>query len=144
MYAVAVALSGIIVAIGLRLNKRESATRKERAHRGRIVGIASGVEALLIFIAVNVLANMGRRDLAAPAIAIIVGLHFFPLARWLPARPYYATGAALVFVGIAGLAVPDAKVRLDAVCIAAACVLWLTGGIVLWLGRRRVAAARPL
>jgi uncharacterized protein len=37
-------------------------------------------------IGVNVLANVGLRQFTAPLIAIIVGLHFVPLARWLPER----------------------------------------------------------
>jgi hypothetical protein len=51
----------------------------------RKAGIASGVEGLAILLAVNVLAHFGRSDYAAPVIAIIVGLHFMPLAQRLPA-----------------------------------------------------------
>jgi hypothetical protein len=140
MYAAAVVISSVIIVIGLRLTGRESGASEERKHRGRVVGIASGAEVLAIFVAVNVLTNIGRSDLAAPLIALIVGLHFFPLARWLPAPLYYASGVALVIIGAAGIAVSDVNVRLFAVCVAAACVLWLTCGIVLCRGFRRMPA----
>ena len=111
--------------------------RKQTARRpnqptanGRLVGIASAVEGLLIFIAINVLQNIGRPNLITPAVAVIVGLHFWPLARWLPARGYYLTGAALVVVGAAGLLVPDPGARALVVSLAAAGVLWLTS---LWV-----------
>ncbi|HEY2581809.1 MAG TPA: hypothetical protein VGI43_08385 [Mucilaginibacter sp.] len=42
-------------------------------------GIIFGAEALLIFIAVNVVINIGHPDLIIPVIALVVGLHFYPL-----------------------------------------------------------------
>jgi energy-converting hydrogenase Eha subunit E len=69
--------------------------------------------------------------LIAPVVAIIVGLHFLPLARWLPGPIYYLTGALLVVVGLAGAAVQEPTVRILTVCIGAAGVLWLSCAIVL-------------
>ena len=110
----------------------------EGGRRGRLIGITSAAEGLLILVAVNVLANIGKRDFTAPAVAIIVGLHFPPLARGLRARVYYATSALLIGVGTAGCFVEDANRRLLAVCLSAACVLWLTcGGVLLWTGVER-------
>ena len=67
----------------------------------------------------------------APAGAIIVGLHFVPLARWLPARLYYATAALLTAAGVAGFFIADVKPRVVIVSIGAASVLWLTCAAVL-------------
>ena len=71
--------------------KREGKTTTVKSKKGgrrigRFVGIASGVEGILIILTVNVLANIGKSELLIPIIAIIVGLHFLPLARWLPVK----------------------------------------------------------
>lgn len=130
MYGVALFITGAIITAALRLGAG-IASPEEHARRGRLVGIASGVEGVLILVAVNVLANIGKRDFSAPVVAIIVGLHFLPLARWLPARFYYVTSALLVGCGIAGFSVADADRRLLTVSIGAACALWLTCAVVL-------------
>jgi hypothetical protein len=130
MYAVGIVISGLMVALGWRRRGR-SAAREERKRRGRIVGIASAVEGATIFAAVTVLVNLGRRDLIAPAVAIIVGLHFLPIARWLPAPIYYLTAALLVAVGMTGAVVQDLPARILTVGIGAAAVLWLSCGVVL-------------
>ena len=66
-------------------------SEEEGRRIGRLVGITSGVEGILIFLAVNILDNIGKSELLAAVVAIIVGLHFFPLARWIPAKLYYYT-----------------------------------------------------
>jgi hypothetical protein len=114
----------------------EQASPEEHARRDRLVGIASGGEGLAIFLAMIVLGNLGLSDYAAPVIAIIVGLHFVPLARWLPAHLYYGTGALLIVLGVYGFAIRPPDRRLLIVSVGAACILWLTCIIV--LGRARV------
>jgi hypothetical protein len=130
MYAVGIVISGLMVAFGWR-RRGPSAAREERKRRGRIVGIASAVEGAAIFAAVIVLVKLGRRDLIAPAVAIIVGLHFLPLARWFPAPIYYLTAALLIAVGMAGAAVQGLPARILTVGIGAAAALWLSCGVVL-------------
>lgn len=137
MYGIPLVISALIIVAAWRRRADAAVSPEERARRGRLVGIASGAEGLLIFVAVNVLANIGKRDFAAPVVAIIVGLHFAPLARWLPARLYYATSALLVALGIAGFMVPGTDQRLLVISIGAACVLWLTCGVVLHFGDAR-------
>src|SRR4029079_14567844 len=63
--------------------------------------------------------------LMLPAAAIIVGLHFFPLARGIPARLYFATGGGLLLAGIVGLVLPPNE-RAAIVGFGAALVLWAT------------------
>ena len=103
----------------------------EEARRGRLVGWASAAEGLAIFVAANVLGNSGHRDAIAPVIALIVGAHFIPLARGLPAPAYYATAVALAALGLAGLGVTDLSTRLTLVSAGAAGVLWLTSASAL-------------
>ena len=77
-------------------------------HVGRLVGIWSAVEGIAMFVAADMLINAHRSDALMPVFAIIVGLHFLPLARGIPVRLYYGTGAALITLGVAGLMVPQA------------------------------------
>lgn len=48
---------------------------------GKWFGIIFGAEGLGIFIAVNVVINLGYPQLVIPVIALVVGLHFYPLAK---------------------------------------------------------------
>jgi hypothetical protein len=136
-YGIPLVVTGLIVIAALRGRDRlEQVSPEEDARRGRVVGIASGGEGVAILVAVNVLAYAGRSDYAAPVIAIIVGLHFVPLAKWLPARLYYGTCALLVVLGICGFLIRRPDLRLLIVSIGAACILWITCVIVV-LGLKR-------
>ena len=61
-------------------------------------------EGVGLFVAVNVVVNLHRPDLQLPAIALVVGLHFLPIAWAAPFRPFYALGGALVAAAAAGTA----------------------------------------
>jgi hypothetical protein len=53
----------------------------EGKRMGMWFGIIFGAEGLLIALGVNVVINFGYPDLVIPTIALVVGLHFFPLAK---------------------------------------------------------------
>ncbi len=53
----------------------------ERKKTGKWFGIIFGAEGLGIFIGINLVVNLGHPDLAIPVMALVVGLHFFPLAK---------------------------------------------------------------
>jgi len=95
-------------------------------HVGRVVGIWSAIEGVAIFVTANVLVNLHRSDAVMPAIAIIVGLHFFGLAKGIPVRLYYATGAALVVVGAIAVVAPPWHMPI-ALGVTAAVALWASG-----------------
>lgn len=134
MYGIPLLITAVIMVAALRVRPGNAPSPEEDARRGRLVGIASGIEGLLILVAINVLVNIRKLEFAAPVGAIIVGLHFLPLARWLPARFYYVTSALLVGFGIAGFVIADTDRRFLAVGIGSACVLWMTGLVVLRKG----------
>ena len=135
LVALGVAVTAAVATAALRRRRgRAEVSPVEASRRGRLVGVASAVEGLLILVAINVVNNLGRPDLAAPVVAIVVGLHFLPLARRLPARLYYLTAALLVAVGAVGFALPAGAFRLLVVCVGAACALWLTSLAVLRWG----------
>jgi hypothetical protein len=97
------------------------------------------VEAGAIALASNLLSRMHRTDGMFSAVAVIVGLHFFPLARGIPVRQYYATGAALILVGLGGMLLP-APERPISIGLSAAVILWGTAAWRLLEGRRAAAA----
>lgn len=110
-------------------------------HVGKVVGLWSSIEVAALLVTANVLQNLHRGDLMLPLGAIIVGLHFFPLARGIPVRLYHATGAGFVFAGLVGLLLPAAN-RPIVVGIGAALILWATALVVV-MRARQVAAASP-
>ena len=126
-----VALSPLVLAHGPRF-PQVSADKARRARR--VVGLAIAFEAAVIFVGAQGLARMGRPDLIVCLVALAVGLHFFPLARWLPAPTYYLTGLALLVAGGAGVFLPAA----DRIAVVAACC-----GAILWLTALAIVVALP-
>jgi hypothetical protein len=69
-----------------RISKRfpdlqSEADKAEEKRTGKWFGIIFGAEGLGIFIAVNLVINLGYADLTIAVIALVVGLHFYPLAK---------------------------------------------------------------
>ena len=106
---------------------------------GKLVALWSTIEVVALLVAANAVQYLDRGDLLFPAAAIIVGLHFFPLARGIPVRLYYATGAGFLAAGLGGLLVPAAQ-RPMAVGASAALVLWATALVVVLRVRSPVPA----
>ncbi len=76
------------------------ADNKRGKKEGMWFGIIFGGEGLGIFIAINVVNNIGHPDLVIPAIALVVALHFYPLG-WIFKRAidyYLATWATIIAV----------------------------------------------
>ena len=85
-----------------------------------------------IVVVAIVFARMRRRHLILPAIAIIVGLHFLPLAKLFGAPLYYFTGSALVLATLAAFSVSDITRRQGIICFASGLILWTTSAILLF------------
>ena len=138
LYAIPPAIAGAIIALAARRRSRSARPlAAERPRVGRVVGIASGVEGVAILLAVRILVSTGHPSFIAPVVAIIVGLHFVPLARGLRAPLYYVACVLLVAVGAAGFGIADANRRLLFVCFGAAAVLWGIALAVAGRGDRR-------
>jgi hypothetical protein len=129
----------ISAAILLWARTKGGAAGASPGHVGRIVGIWSAVEGVAMFLAANVLINSGHSDAVMPAFAIIVGLHFVPLARGFPLPLYYATGAAMVLAGTGALLLPGAE-RGPVAGLASALILWVTS--ILLAGPRGAIGGR--
>lgn len=75
--------------------------RAERALMWASIGEGVG-----LFLAGNIVMNLHRPDWLLPAMALVVGLHFLPIAWAAHFRPYFLLDAALVLAAIAGFSVP--------------------------------------
>jgi hypothetical protein len=93
------------------------------ARTGKIIGWSSAGEGIGIFILANILANTGHADLILPGIAFVVGLHFLPMAYFIPwPRLYFAAGFMILAATI-GLIVkqPGGSIFTG---LVASCLLW--------------------
>jgi hypothetical protein len=71
-----------LFSISKRFPKLErQADKAEGKRAGKWFGIIFGAEGLGIFVAINIVVNLGHADLTIPVIALVVGLHFYPLAK---------------------------------------------------------------
>jgi len=98
---------------------------------GRRFGWVFGLEGAAILIAVVMLNAAGRGDYVICAIALIVGIHFLPLASLFEAPVYYMTGVVGTALGLLGVFVTDVPTRLSVVGIGFVFLLWLTIAIIL-------------
>lgn len=88
-------------------------------------------EIVLINIAAVVLGQHHAIDYLMPTIAIVVGLHFYPLASLFRVPRYHVTATAMTVAGLVGVLALAAhapsdtvNVSVDALC---ALTLWITG-----------------
>lgn len=129
--AQALYLVPVAISVGLlwwsRQRQMPERTAEQNVRIRRLVLIWTGIELVAILIAYGYLSKIGHAGIIAPVIAIIVGLHFFPLARGIPSPTYIATASAMIFAGGTGLAFPPAVT-----CFVAALVLWATSAVLLF------------
>lgn len=104
--AAGVAASACFVPAGRRWTSTEMTADDEhwRRRSGRAFGLVFTLEGVVIVAAVNALGALGRPDLVLPTIALVVGLHFYPMARIFRRRIDTWLATALSAVGAAGIA----------------------------------------
>jgi hypothetical protein len=101
-------------------------------NRRRRFRIVLAFEWVPIFLATLVLGRMRHPELILPAIAVIVGLHFIPLAKLFDFPLYYWTGAAMVLIAVASFAIGNPALRLAITCLGCGLSLWLTSAVLLF------------
>jgi hypothetical protein len=150
---VGLALGAAIITLAVqahRISRTAPAPTAEQLDAGRKVGrrfgVINGIQWSAV-VAVIILLNVVRRpDFIAPAIAVIVGLHFLPLAGLFQQPQYYISGIVGCAIGVAGFLIPDQPARLSAVGLSFGVLLWFTVMTVLWrvygFIRGQYAAAR--
>ena len=136
------AISVGVVVLCRRVGASAAGTPGDGRRVGRLVGLWSAVEGIAIVLAINMLLKVGAVRLAGPAVGVIVGLHFLPLASEVsPCRLYYVTGTALIGVGVAAMFLPD-PYPLAATGAGAAVILWLSSAALALLPPAARAAPR--
>lgn len=111
--------------------------KEERAIMWSSIGEGVG-----LFLASNIVINLHRPDLLLPSMALVVGLHFLPIAFAASFRPFYVLGTALILVAIAGFVV-RAPTGGEVAGFMAAGALWLASAIAVrrdWSAKVRTAA----
>ena len=106
--------------------------KEERAIMWSSIGEGVG-----LFLVSNIVINLHLPDLLLPSMALVVGLHFLPIAFVAGFRPFYVLGTALIVVAIAGFVV-RAPTGGEVAGFMAAGALWLASGIAV----RRDRAAK--
>jgi hypothetical protein len=115
-----------LVVAGARALRRLPARDRAEAKRiGRLIGIWAGAEGAAMLVTAPILGMLGLQADILPALAIIVGLHFVPLAHGIPCKPYYAVAAAMILAAAVALALPAAD-RAPVSGIASGVALWVS------------------
>lgn len=115
---------------------------QERAVSRRF-SIVFGIEIVAIACANMLLGALNHPELIAPIMGVIVGIHFFPLARLFHVHIYNLTGIVLSLLGIAALVTLLLGITLGnpytwslIVGLANAAILWLVTLYILYTGRK--------
>jgi hypothetical protein len=98
----------------------------------RVIMWSSIGEGIGLFVAANLVINLGHRDLLLPAMALVVGTHFLPMAHAIPFRPFYGLAIALLIAAALGFGLAPPMNGIVA-GFSAAAVLWVAA--LLAIGR---------
>jgi len=112
--------------------------KEERAIMWSSIGEGVG-----LFLAANIVINLHRPEFLLPSMALVVGLHFLPIAFAAGFRPFFGLGTTLVVAAILGFIV-EAPRGGEVAGFMAAGALWLASGIAVrrdWLAKERTVAA---
>jgi hypothetical protein len=104
----------------------------------RVIMWSSIAEGVGLFAAAQVTISLGHREMLLPAMALVVGLHFLPMAHAIPFRPFYGLGIALLAASAAGFAVGGVT-GAEVAGFAGTVALWIAA--ILAVGRERQARA---
>lgn len=108
-----------------------------RRQASRRFGLVVALQWLSILAAIVVLGRLDRGSAIPAVVALIVGVHFFPLAGIFRVPAYRAAGAALCLLALVALWAPPAS-RLPIVGFGSAAVLFLTAAVVLVRAREAI------
>jgi hypothetical protein len=94
-----------------------------------------GLEFAAIAAAVLVLVRLGLQSSISSVVALIAGVHFFPLAELFEARAYHLTGAVLCALAlVAFLLAPESRLAL--VGMGSAATLFASSAYMLFVGAK--------
>ncbi|OIK12651.1 hypothetical protein [Bacillus sp. MUM 13] len=118
---------------------------------GIMFGIIFGLEGVFIATASAICSAANHLDLFVPVMALIVGAHFFPLARLFRVRIHYIAGTLLCLLAIVTLLILPVRITIEhhqievwwvTLGFGSALILWGTGA-ALWLTGLRLLKRDP-
>jgi hypothetical protein len=98
----------------------------ESRRSGRIFSAVNAIQWAMVFVVATVLARTGHKEWIIPAIILIVGIHFFPLAVAFKVPRHYATGAAMTLLAIFYPLMSSAGPTSPVGCVGAGIILWVS------------------
>ena len=145
--ALAVVVPGFVFIAGLGLAARRGLSRQAgqetpgKREMMRAFIVVNVVQWVAIFGTVNLLRNFHLDGWIIPAIVLIVGAHFLPLAQIFQAPQHRMTGIALMLCAAVAVLLPG-SVRDVVECVAAGMILWVSAAAALYGAFRMAASLR--
>ena len=120
----------------LRQASQSSLPQEASAELGKWFGIIFAAEGIGIGVGSGILAGLGQTDWIAPWVAIVVGLHFLPLAHLLKLPFDYVLGVGIIVLVIATVLILPVANWATLIGLGTAGLLWLAGWGRLWVARQ--------
>jgi len=98
----------------------------DQRRNDRAFGWVNAVTWVCVFLVFQILPRVGHPDLAIPAVAIIVGLHFFPMPPLYRHRANLVTGALIVLWTIVCIFAARGDTRIGFVAGGTGMILWMS------------------
>nr|WP_246476414.1 hypothetical protein [Salicibibacter cibi] len=151
----AILIGTVLFCSGISLIKGSRNLSNTNVHSSKNVdkwfNIIIAAEFVLIIIAAFVCNAIGQFDWFFPIMAIIVGIHFLPLAYLFQVKTYYITGTLLCLLAIGTVLFVPLEVSLgqhqvntwwSLVGFGSMLILWITSVVIVLTGRRLLRIAR--
>jgi hypothetical protein len=122
LLALAILISGAIVFAATRI----PFGRHSGGFNGKVYGIFVMLEFIAILIAAMLLNRAGRTEYLMPAIACVVGVHFFGMVPALRSNDFWWVGGVMCALPLATMSILPQKIWSPVVGIGCAVILWLS------------------
>lgn len=134
-----------IAAIRLQRRGREAGENafpaEEQGRNDRMFGIVNAVTWIAVFLMFQIVPRIGYPDLAVPAFALIVGLHFFPMPPLYRHRANLVTGACICLWAILCPMLFHGDIRSAFVAAGTGLILWASAAWALKTASQLLAVA---
>jgi hypothetical protein len=108
----------------------------DAAELGKWFGIIFAGEGIAIGVGSGILAGLNLVEWIVPLVALLVGLHFLPLARLLKLPFDYLVGGAIMLLVLLSVWLTSQPAWPDLISVGTATLLWLAGWGRLWAATR--------
>lgn len=108
----------------------------EKQRNDRAFGLVNAVTWSVAFLMFLIFPRIGWRDLTFTALAIIVGLHFFPMPPLYRHRANVVTGVCMIVWAVAVTMLFQGDERTGLICLGSGLILWMSAVWALLAARR--------